>query len=313
MQTCFLVNPRSGGGSGAGFIPLLQRLGDVVCPRASVHVLERETDLEGLIGRPDFSRIIIVGGDGTFSSILPFAVRSEKTFGILPVGTGNDLAKELGVYRVLRKGNLIESVRLLLGAGEEVLDVWACEREGAAGTLFCNYLSLGFDAAVIEQFEKLRNKLPLLPGAAGVLLNRSLYLIAALMSCGRKLPSGLSVQNEETGSLLDSGGINILFPNIRSYMGLGISVHDASPFDRRIGAVPAPSLFWYASPVLRKITGIRGRPAQNSGSWRVDLGTEGVPLQCDGEFVVGRALGALRISYAGSIRVLASVARQAFN
>jgi diacylglycerol kinase (ATP) len=43
------------------------------------------------------SRVVIAGGDGTINSALPALIAAQKPFGIIPLGTANDLARTLGI------------------------------------------------------------------------------------------------------------------------------------------------------------------------------------------------------------------------
>lgn len=52
---------------------------------------------------PLYEMVIAAGGDGTVSSVAEILVGRETTLGILPVGTGNVLAKALGIPMTLDK------------------------------------------------------------------------------------------------------------------------------------------------------------------------------------------------------------------
>ncbi|MHB1910454.1 MAG: diacylglycerol/lipid kinase family protein [Acidimicrobiales bacterium] len=50
----------------------------------------------GLAGRPE-ARLVVAGGDGTVGQALGLAARTGVPLAILPTGTGNDIARSLGV------------------------------------------------------------------------------------------------------------------------------------------------------------------------------------------------------------------------
>jgi diacylglycerol kinase (ATP) len=54
------------------------------------HQLIADTD-------PD-SRIVLVGGDGTINRALPAIIRSDRELGVVPLGSGNDAARALGLF-----------------------------------------------------------------------------------------------------------------------------------------------------------------------------------------------------------------------
>ncbi|MCL1797370.1 MAG: diacylglycerol kinase family lipid kinase [Eggerthellaceae bacterium] len=89
-----------------------------------------------------FDTVVALGGDGVIHEIanglmsLPEAQRPQ--FGVLPVGSGNDYAKTLGVSFTLE-----ESVEQLTKSQSRLFDVGCCN-----GEYFVETLSFGLDAAI---------------------------------------------------------------------------------------------------------------------------------------------------------------------
>jgi len=84
-----------GGAKAARFIRALERRGHVV------QVIEPASVAEGLAAvrkhGKGAARIVVGGGDGTISGLLPALIKLDKPFGILPLGTANDFARSLGI------------------------------------------------------------------------------------------------------------------------------------------------------------------------------------------------------------------------
>lgn len=59
--------------------------------------------------RDQIDVVISVGGDGTFNTLIQTLAKTETTFLVVPAGTANDLARELGITPKLRKA--LECVR----------------------------------------------------------------------------------------------------------------------------------------------------------------------------------------------------------
>jgi YegS/Rv2252/BmrU family lipid kinase len=84
-----------GSAKAARFIRALERRGH------AVEVIESASVTEGLAAvraRRDGRQLIVVGGgDGTISGLLPAFLQLDRPFGILPLGTANDFARSLGI------------------------------------------------------------------------------------------------------------------------------------------------------------------------------------------------------------------------
>lgn len=84
--------------------------------------------------------VVAMGGDGTVSDVVRGLLGSDATLGVLPVGTGNDFARNIGL-----KVELGESVSTILGGMVRKIDVGFIN-----GIPFVNNCGTGFDAQVMK-------------------------------------------------------------------------------------------------------------------------------------------------------------------
>ncbi len=84
--------------------------------------------------------VVAMGGDGTVGDVMRGILGSDATLGILPAGTGNDLARNLGLKLELR-----ESASTILGGVVRKIDVGVIN-----GVPFINNCGTGFDAQVMK-------------------------------------------------------------------------------------------------------------------------------------------------------------------
>ncbi len=94
--------------------------------------------------------VLVVGGDGTVGEVAEALRGTEATIGIVPVGTGNDLARSVGVPL----GNLREALAVVERGHSAAVDVGVDGRRA-----FVSVLGLGFPAAVarrVNGFRRLR-------------------------------------------------------------------------------------------------------------------------------------------------------------
>lgn len=94
--------------------------------------------------------IFVVGGDGTINLAVRGLVGSTTALGVLPAGTANVLAQELGLpgMRWTRLMALEESARRLAGATIRDVDVGMC-----GSTPFLMWAGVGLDAFAIHHIE----------------------------------------------------------------------------------------------------------------------------------------------------------------
>lgn len=182
-----------------------------------------------------FDRVVVAGGDGSVSSLLPFLVEHRSVVGIIPLGTGNDLARELGLLSLGLSFSLVEWLDFFERAKIEEYRVWklsfpAIKREH----LFVNYASFGEDSGIIRNFEKARASMRWVPKKLGRFGNRLLYLREGLRACGSKALQELSVKGEKSGVSEEHElhtVFSLFFSNIRSVMGLGTAHPRSDPTD----------------------------------------------------------------------------------
>jgi YegS/Rv2252/BmrU family lipid kinase len=140
VESVYIVNPRAGRGRGARIAAELPaRLaerglsGDVLMtagPRDAVRLAREAAATAGLV--------VAVGGDGTAHEVVNGIAESAAAFGVVPVGTGNDLALALGV-----PPGLGDALDVLAAGHEKRIDLARFD-----DAWFANSLGLGFEAQV---------------------------------------------------------------------------------------------------------------------------------------------------------------------
>ena len=134
----FIVNPISGNGRKKRLVSSLKKAGhEVVFTEYAGHgeTLARETEAKV---------VVAVGGDGTVNEVARGLVGTEKVLGIIPCGSGDGLARHLGISHIAER-----ALKAIRSGKTQPLDAARIN-----GRLFFSVCGVGFDAVVSEKFAK---------------------------------------------------------------------------------------------------------------------------------------------------------------
>jgi YegS/Rv2252/BmrU family lipid kinase len=132
------------------------------------------TELARQAVRDGFDVVVNCGGDGTLSEIIDGVMGSDVAVGVLPGGTANLWAREVGVSHRLRVAAL-----QLASAERRRVDVGHVSINGDYGEYFLLMAGLGLDGAIISRVSKpLKNKIG--PAAIGLAAVQALPSFRAL-------------------------------------------------------------------------------------------------------------------------------------
>ncbi len=240
-----LVNPLSGGRSGERIISELRRLSSA--QREIVAVPIDFGNLAEQINQAQrFDRLLIAGGDGTFSAVLSNLPSSSISAGIIPLGTGNDLARALGVIDILAKRGLSGLIEYYTTASTKSVQLWRVSSldQSQASHCFINYLSFGFDAEVVTRFSRARSGSLKFLHRFGKMGNRLGYFLCGLFCLPRLHRCNFEIT---TQNLSVTNACSLFFSNIKEVMGLGISNQLSSPFDSLLECRVIRNFFDYLS------------------------------------------------------------------
>lgn len=214
-----IVNPTAGRRRGRSRLPrvldALDSLGrsgvdiDVVVSTDAPDVITRARDACGR-GRA----VLACGGDGTVGAVAGVVADEGGVLGILPLGSGNDFARQLGAPR----GD-VDAALLVLQTGEVTrVDLGRAHTADGTTTWFTTVANTGFDAVANEWANRVR-------WTSGA----PLYVLATLRTLAAYSPSPVRVTTDREP--VDTDAWLVAVGNTRTYAsGMAItpaaSVHD---------------------------------------------------------------------------------------
>jgi diacylglycerol kinase family enzyme len=147
-----LINPRSGSGFGDDGAERLVGLFRAAGVEAQIHLARSHEEIVGLAKRLAGGRaplIVAGGGDGTMNAVASVLAGGDTALGVLPLGTLNHFARDLGIPLELEAAVAIvaKGVRKAIDVGE------------VNGRIFVNNSSIGLYPAIVRRREKLRRRL----------------------------------------------------------------------------------------------------------------------------------------------------------
>jgi diacylglycerol kinase (ATP) len=172
----FIVNPAAGKGSGS---KAAERLSELLRRHAVVHKMfftGKPGHATELAKSTDARFVVAVGGDGTINEVANALRHTDRVFGVIPTGSGNDFIKSAGIPKQME-----DALELILrghirriDAGQVSVGVSASGSiKYAPGRMFVNGVGVGFDAAVAYRTTQIK-----------YLSGTALYLLAVLQTIG---------------------------------------------------------------------------------------------------------------------------------
>lgn len=168
-----------------------------------------------------YETVVVVGGDGTIHQAVQGIVGLENKpkLGIIPTGTGNDLARSLGIFSFFKSHGLRALLELILEGKTTTIDV-----VGLGGRhLFINYFGMGNDARISNRFNRIRFR-PYFPNGTPILFHKVLYGVLGLTKGFYRIPFDVELTYRDgsfaTNTLALSGGVcEIVMTNVKTYAG----------------------------------------------------------------------------------------------
>jgi diacylglycerol kinase (ATP) len=287
----FVLNPVAGRGAGVKSQKRLRSLLDSSKIDYEIVTTARRGHATDLAREASAEVIVAVGGDGTANEIANAIVGTEKVLAILPIGSGNDLIKSLGIPRDMDK-----AFDIILKGKRKTIDTGAVSCGGPAqrdalggGTeerVFVNGVGVGLDAAVAERTTHL-------PRLRGTLL----YFVALLQAVWRyKAPFVQMARDSET---TESRKLLVAIGNGRCAGGGFYLTPDARVDDGLLDlCVVADLPLYHIFRLVPKVMLAKHRQAKGvtlTTARSISLSTDrGVYVHADGE-IVGRQVSQVRI------------------
>ena len=186
--------------------------------------------------------VVVWGGDGTINEVAAELVARGATLGIVPSGSGNGLARELGLDRDPRR-----ALEVALGGAVRRIDAGAL-----GGRLFFNVAGVGFDARLAAAFN------------AGPRRGLGGYVKAVVREVATYEPARYRLTADGVAS--ESAALFVAVANTRQYGSHAVIAPRARPDDGllELVVVPAlsvPAVLWHSrrlfTGTLEQLAGVR--------------------------------------------------------
>lgn len=153
-KVCLIINPFSGTESKKYIPEEVAAAFDQKKVDLTIRVTgypEHATEIAHKAAKKKYRYVIAAGGDGTVNEVARALVNTETTLGILPLGSGNGLARELGIPMDTEK-----AIDIILRGNTRTIDYGIANEH----IFFCT-CGFGFDAFVSDRFAEDKKRGPL--------------------------------------------------------------------------------------------------------------------------------------------------------
>lgn len=205
----FILNPTAGGGTASELEDILERSMTSYDLDYEIVLTSRPKEAIELAESSDREYLIAVGGDGTINEVAQGIInRGHGILGIIPAGTGNDLSRSLGVPLGLE-----EALENIINCQPRDLNI--CK---ANGEYFLNIASIGFDAEVVANADKIKTKFK----------SNLAYLLSVFYTLMKYKRKNVSI---EIDGVKSNQSIVLMAIGNGSYYGGGIKIMPQASFD----------------------------------------------------------------------------------
>lgn len=147
MKLLFIINPGSGSDD-TNFNQIIPDFFNGLPHSFEIYELPKNCSMEQIqrtISKSKADRVVAVGGDGTLKLVAECLKGTKTPIGIIPAGSANGMAKELGIPVVIS-----DALQLLISGTPK--EIHAVEVNGE----LCIHLSdIGFNAYIVKKFDDL--------------------------------------------------------------------------------------------------------------------------------------------------------------
>jgi diacylglycerol kinase (ATP) len=207
----FIVNPSAGQGRYRRIAHAIHKTLSHSSLQYEIKVLQYRGEAASIAKEAanSYDVVVAVGGDGTVNEVINGIVGTQVTLGIIPAGTGNGFARELGLP--LRPE---EACRILVEGDIKAIDVGR-----ANGRYFLGTAGVGFDALIAEVAAE----------RIGPLRGMWLYFFAGALTFYRRTPQLINVEIDQ--KVVKLKPLLVAIANTRRYGGKALIAPDARPDD----------------------------------------------------------------------------------
>ncbi|WP_330253212.1 YegS/Rv2252/BmrU family lipid kinase [Nocardia sp. NBC_00565] len=284
-----VTNPRSGVGKGqdvagaalARFAAQGVEVIEVRAPSAAESIRLVRDSIAGSV-KPD--AVVCIGGDGLMNVVLEAIARTDVPLGLIPAGTGNDLAREIGVPT----DDPVAAADLVLGGRTRTIDLGLIESPspGYSPKWFATVTGTGFDARVTLRANDMRwPKGPLRYTVAALAEISGRFTVPYRIELSGVVPGALD--NPDADTVIETEAVMVAIGNTRTYGGGMLVCPDAVMDDGLldltvVGAVSRRDMLRLL-PALSAGKRIDHPKSKQYRVAQVTLAAAGAPATADGE------------------------------
>ncbi|WP_028511239.1 diacylglycerol kinase family protein [Ruminococcus sp. NK3A76] len=200
MHFDIILNPA---GASGRTIMLWERLEHTLTRQGCEYTLHQSSEKKGveaivseLTSRGEYTRLIVIGGDGTLNETVNGIKDFENTaLGFIPCGTGNDMQRDMG----LPKSRKALIKRLLDGEVKRTADVGELTFYGEDGSSKVRRFNISSDIGFGAATCSFADKSPLKPILNRLGLGRLIYLVHAVRVCFTAKPANVVIRYDGKG------------------------------------------------------------------------------------------------------------------